>query len=156
MTDETAALTSLEPFIRRTAKRYFKGSLAQDAEQEGRLAALLAIRSWPGEATCKLSTHCMRNVWWKIHDLSVRERRQKGLVLFEGDYEEDKPGRTESSWNEDQAAVDAERALMVLEIFNSLPSDQQSAIDERFEAVLRGQPKKILQDAKRTAQELWK
>lgn len=136
--NEAEALRSLEPFVQKTAKRYFRGDAVEDGAQIGRIAALQAIRSWRPEA-CKLSTHAMRNIWWDIHSFAMKERRVASVVLL------DEPERT---WR-DQTGINPETAVAVLEIFNALPPDEQEAVEK----LVKGSASNNPSNAQRSAAE---
>ncbi len=151
--EEAAVLRSLDAFILKTARRYFVAiDAVEDAAQEGRIAAILSMRSWREESGAKLSTHCMRNIWWRIHAISRQRQRRKEVELSCGNNSrskgsEEAPADNCPTDSIDHAAINAEQALIVLEIFNALTPSQQHAIEHRIGEVVRGQPSREYQNA---------
>ena len=76
----------------------------------------------------------MRNVWWKLHAISMKSKRQREVLTTEG-YAPD--------LCVDSHATDAETALIASEIFESLTPTQQEAVWRRLEGYDRGQPNKL-------------
>jgi DNA-directed RNA polymerase specialized sigma24 family protein len=157
--EEASVLKSLAPFIQRTARKYFPREI-EDAEQEGNIAAIRAMRSWRAESGAKLSTHCMRNIWWALHSLAQKDRRRwqveavaTGCVL--PDHEDGTSDLRNTGLDpQDPTAINAERALIILEVFNALSPEQQTAIEQRSNEVMRGQPTLHYQHARIVAAEL--
>lgn len=147
--EEEAALKAIEPFISRTAHRYGRGQAnIDDLMQEARLGALLALRTWVAKDNVKLATHCMRNAWWRVYAQVLKQKRRKGIFV-----DNQTTANRDLSVSEDLttdlttaipdvAAIDAERALIILELFNSLTPAQQADIEARMYEAKRGQSSK--------------
>jgi DNA-directed RNA polymerase specialized sigma24 family protein len=119
--EERNALRKLEPWIQALARRYFGDThLADDAEQIARIAAVKAIRAWDAEQVSRASfvKHAAR---YAVIDFLRKEA--SGRSFTEQADEE----------SADAKALDAERALLVLEIYNALPAAQQAEVDELLE-----------------------
>lgn len=150
-------LARLDPFIVKTAGRLFFGAEdAEDAAQEGRLTCVLAMRSWREESGASLYRHCVRNILWRLSTLKV-------LASKRAQSERPAPSvtrRSDVDWQEgtnegyvDPAALDPERALIVLEVWDSLTDEQRAAIDDRIvNGIPRGSHNRALvAEAARTA-----
>ncbi len=130
--NEAAVIKKFEAFIAKTARRYSKTvEDFEDLAQEGRIAALKAARSWREDSGARLETHCLRNIWWAIHGVAVKDKRAVAeLAEMPADVIDD-------------AASDPELATFAREVFDGLSAAQQKGVCKRFEGHDRGQPSKL-------------
>jgi DNA-directed RNA polymerase specialized sigma24 family protein len=119
--EERNALRSLEPWIQALAGSYLGTShLVEDAKQIARIAIVQAIRTWDSEQGGR-AAYVKQSARYALINFVKKEMGVQGGP-FTGD------GRVERE-HTDEGAVNPERAVLILELYNALPPEQQAEVD---------------------------
>lgn len=68
-------ISSFEPLVKKYCRRYFRGSsIYEDALQEGRIAVILALRSYREELNVPLEAYIRKAVIYRVRKLYYKQR----------------------------------------------------------------------------------